>query len=82
MNPYAFVGMIAAALAILGAAATQSAHAANLSDGANWGEATADFAPLGEHSSSQDEPRAGLGNLAQLLGSWCGLLEFLGFPCS
>ena len=51
-------------------------------DGSNWGAATADFAPLGDHSSSQDSPRSGLGNLAQLFGSWCGLLAFLGFPCS
>ncbi|MCI0559140.1 MAG: hypothetical protein MN733_11640 [Nitrososphaera sp.] len=51
-------------------------------DGSNWGSATQDFAPLGEHASSFDEPRLGLGNLAQLFGSWCGLLAFLGFPCS
>ncbi|MCI0561415.1 MAG: hypothetical protein MN733_23255 [Nitrososphaera sp.] len=51
-------------------------------DGSEWGAATKDFAPLGDHSSSQDSPRSGLGNLAQSFGSWCGLLDFLGSPCS
>lgn len=35
-----------------------------------WGQATAVFAQMGlmgEHASQQDEPRAGLGNLAQIL---------------
>ena len=47
------------------------------SQGSCWGEATADFTPLGEHSSSFDEPRTGLGNLKNLLGDWAGLLGFL-----
>lgn len=52
-------------------------------DGSNWGSATSQFTPLGEHSSSQESPRSGLGNLAQLFGSWCGLLDFLNiFECS
>lgn len=47
------------------------------SKGSCWGEATADAVPLGEHSSSFEEPRAGLGNLKNALGDWSGLLGFL-----
>lgn len=75
-------GIMAAAFALVAALPSAFADGAIAPDGSNWGDATADFAPLGEHSSSQDEPRLGLGNLAQLFGSWCGLLEFLGFPCA
>lgn len=75
-------GVVAAVFALAAALPSAYADGAIASDGSNWGSATADFAPLGEHSSSQDEPRLGLGNLAQLFGSWCGLLAFLGFPCA
>lgn len=47
------------------------------SEGACWGEATVDATPLGEHSSSFDEPRTGLGNLKNLVGDWAALLGFL-----
>jgi len=53
------------------------------SNGENWGQATKFFAQIepgnmGEHSSSQDEPRAGLGNLKNAFGGdWCAVLEFL-----
>ena len=84
MKSYLYFGMAAFAAAVLVGAVTQNAFAdgAIAPDGSNWGSATQDFAPLGEHSSSFDEPRTGLGNLAKLFGSWCGLLEFLGFPCA
>lgn len=84
MKPFLYVGIAAFAGALLMGAMTQNAFAdgAIAPDGSNWGAATADFAPLGEHSSSQTEPRFGLGNLAQIFGSWCGLLAFLGFPCA
>lgn len=84
MKSYLYLGMAALAAAVLVGAITQNAFAdgAIAPDGSNWGSATKDFAPLGEHASSFDEPRAGLGNLAKLFGSWCGLLGFLGFPCA
>ena len=75
-------GLAAAAFALAASLPSALADGAIAPDGSNWGSATADFAPLGEHSSSQSEPRLGLGNLAQLFGSWCGLLDFLGFPCA
>ena len=87
---YTITGILATAFA-LSAVATQSAFAAGAiaPDGSNWGSATSDFAPLGEHASSfggtgfdPDQGREGLGNLAQLLGSWCAVLGFIGFPCT
>jgi hypothetical protein len=81
MKSYLLASGVMAAFALAAALPSAFADGAIASDGANWGSATADFAPLGEHSSSQDEPRSGLGNLAQFFGSWCGLLDFLGFPC-
>jgi hypothetical protein len=47
------------------------------SEGACWGEATADATPLGEHSSSFGEPRTGLGNLKNSVGDWAALLGLL-----
>jgi len=49
------------------------------SNGENWGAATAFFAEhQGEHASSQEEPRTGLGNLKNSFdGDWCGVLDFL-----
>ena len=47
------------------------------SEGSCWGDATANAVPLGEHSSSFDEPRSGLGNLKNTFGDWAGLLGFL-----
>lgn len=82
MKTIRYVGLMAAFVAMFAIASMQNAYAQIAPDGQNWGEATKDFVPLGEHSSSQDEPRLGLGSLAQIFGSWCGLLEFLGFPCT
>lgn len=53
------------------------------SNGENWGQATKFFAQIepgnmGDHSSSFDNPRAGLGNLKNFFGGdWCLLLDFL-----
>jgi hypothetical protein len=33
-----------------------------------WGQATKQFAPLGAHASSQDEPRQGVGNVSKGFG--------------
>lgn len=66
-----------AVFSIAAAPLTQDAFAAG-SNGDQWGQATKDFAPLGEHSSSFDTPRTGLGNLKNMFGNdWCGLLGFL-----
>ncbi|MCA9827877.1 MAG: hypothetical protein KC444_05735 [Nitrosopumilus sp.] len=63
----------------------------DLSDGVWWGyfsqdAATDDGRSFGGHASSSggfvSEPGSdGLGNLSQFTGSWCDLLEFLGFAC-
>jgi hypothetical protein len=59
------------------AAIAMTPAAAAGSDGSCWGDATANAVPLGEHSSSFDEPRSGLGNLKNTFGDWAGLLGFL-----
>ena len=82
MKSLLFAGGIVVAFALVSVLPSAFAAGAIAPDGSNWGSATKDFAPLGEHASSQSEPRSGLGNLAQFFGSWCGLLNFLGFPCS
>jgi hypothetical protein len=69
-----------AVFSIAAAPLTQDAFAAG-SNGGAWGQATKSFTPLGEHSSSFDSPRTGLGNLKNSFGNndWCDLLAFLGF---
>jgi hypothetical protein len=82
MKSYIFaIGVVAAAFALAAALPSAFAAGAIAPDGSNWGDATADFAPLGDHASSFGGDRSGLGNLAQAFGSWCGLLAFLGFSC-
>ena len=76
------LGLTAVVVAVFAIASMQNVYAQIAPDGQSWGEATKNFVPLGEHAASQDEPRLGLGNLAQIFGSWCSLLEFLGFPCT
>ena len=73
-----------AVFSIAAAPIAPSAFAEQLgSNGVNWGTATAFFAQIepgtqGEHSSSFDTPREGLGNLKQAFGGdWCALLDFL-----
>lgn len=75
------VGVLATVFALAGAFQSAFAAGAIAPDGSNWGDATADFAPLGDHASSFGGDRLGLGTLAQSFGSWCGLLSFLGFAC-
>ncbi len=89
MKPALYVGLAAAVAIAVSAVTTSNAFAQIAPDGSNWGEATKNFAPLGEHASSfggtgfdPDQGREGLGNLAQSFGSWCGLLEFVGSPCA
>lgn len=83
MKSYLFATGIVAAFALVAALPSAFADGATAPDGSNWGAATADFAPLCEHASSfAGDDRSSLGNLAQFFGSWCGLLDFLGFPCA
>jgi hypothetical protein len=61
------LGILAATVASLGAFVPLAAFAEG-SNGACWGSETQEFAKtgtLGEHSSEQDTPRTGLGNLQQ-----------------
>ena len=80
MKKISMIGVTALAsiLALSAFAAVAIAPAsAQGSEGSCWGEATANSVPLGEHSSSFDEPRSGLGNLKNTFGDWPGLLGFL-----
>lgn len=83
MKSYLYAAVVvAAAFALAAALPSAFADGSIAPDGSEWGDATADFAPLGEHASRfAGDQRSGLGNLAQAFGSWCGLLDFLGFPC-
>lgn len=87
------VAALALSFAGIAGLTAQSAFAAG-SDGACWGAATANFVPLGEHSSDpdgdgthgdgfeNDQHREGLGNLKNLFtNAWIGLLGFLGLTC-
>jgi hypothetical protein len=59
--------MLFAAVALgAGLSATGVAYAQDAATGNKcWGLATKEFAPLGGHASSQDEPREGVGNVTK-----------------
>jgi hypothetical protein len=82
--------LIAAGILVIGTAAFPAAAlAATPSNPSCWGAATADFAQsapgaLGEHASSFDSPRLGIGNVAELFTGTHqpgDLAAALGFSC-
>src|ERR1051325_9779588 len=74
------LGILAATIASVSAFAPFAAFAQG-SNGACWGSETQEFAhtgTLGDHSSQQDTPRTGLGNLQQSFDDgFAGLVNFL-----
>lgn len=65
---YGFIAGLSAILLTYSHANVVSADEGQCDNGAaddcsDWGDATRDFAPLGDHASNQENPRVGVGNL-------------------